>query len=299
MSRLKGMTIGFIGLGLMGRPMSGHLLSAGGDLVIHNRSQEVVRDLVAEGMTAADTPRAVGEACDTIILMLTNTAAVEAVLSGDDGLLAGLRPGALVIDMGTTAVTESRRFAELVEEAGGSWVDAPVSGGRIGAQGATLSIMAGGSEEDFARAAPLFEILGQRLTHVGAVGAGQVAKSANQVIVGLTIGAVSEAMFLARRAGVDPARVREAIQGGHADSRILKEHGQRIVERKFTPPGGRVTIQQKDMTEALKLAAEVGIDLPAVRLNRELYDKVIEAGFGDLDHAGLYKYYDPEEPEEG
>ena len=228
MSSLNGKTLGFIGLGLMGKPMSQHLKDAGAELVIHNRSRGVVDELTGPGMTPADSPRAVAEACTTIILMLTNTAAVETVLSGDDGVLAGLQPGSLIIDMGTTAVTATRGFAKQAEAAGGRWVDAPVSGGRIGAQKAELAIMAGGSDDDFAEAAPLFEVLGQRMTHVGANGAGQVAKTANQVIVGLTIGAVSEALALARKAGVDPARVREAIQGGHADSRILREHGQRI-----------------------------------------------------------------------
>ena len=197
-------TIGFIGLGLMGRPMARNLQRAGARLVIHNRSRAVVDALSAEGMTAAGSPREVAEAAPTTILMLTDTAAVDTVLNGADGLLAGLQPEALVIDMGTTAVAATRRFGQAIAEAGGTLVDAPVSGGELGATEGTLTVMAGGPEAAFARAKPFLEPLAGRVTHVGESGAGQVAKTANQMIVGITIAAVAEALFLAGRAGCGP-----------------------------------------------------------------------------------------------
>ncbi|HYH17861.1 MAG TPA: NAD(P)-dependent oxidoreductase [Azospirillum sp.] len=290
MGALSGRAVGFIGLGLMGRPMARNLAKAGAGLVVHSRSPGPVQELAAEGMTPADSPAAAARAAGTLILMLTDTPAVEAVVEGPGGVLEGLQPGGLVIDMGTTAVAATRRLAERVRAAGGAWVDAPVSGGTVAAEAATLTIMAGGHDDAFARARPLFEALGKRITHVGDVGAGQVAKTANQVIVGLTIGAVAEALALARAAGVDPAKVREAIRGGFAESRILELHGERMVTGNFTP-GARATVQHKDLTQALALAAETGIDLPAVALCRELYEHLIAQGDGGLDHAALYRLF--------
>ncbi|MBK8906585.1 MAG: NAD(P)-dependent oxidoreductase [Rhodospirillales bacterium] len=291
MAAVSGQTIGFIGLGLMGRPMAINLHRAGARMVVSNRSRAVVDDLAAMGMEAAATPADVAARADTIILMLPDTPAVEAVLLGADGVVSALRPGSLIIDMGTTMMTETRRFAERVAAAGGSYVDAPVSGGTIGAESGALIVMAGGSDDAFARALPIFEVLGRRTTHVGPVGMGQVAKAANQVIVGLNIGAVAEALTLAKRAGADPARVREALKDGFADSRILEVHGQRMVDDTFTP-GGKCVTQRKDMSQALELAASLGFDLPATRLNRDLYDKVIAAGHGNLDHAALIKVFE-------
>ena len=289
--RLDGQTIGFIGLGLMGRPMARNLHAAGARLVGHNRSRAPMDELAREGMEAAESPREVGERAPVVILMVSDTPAVESVLSGADGLLAGLAPGGLVIDMGTTAVSATRAFAERVRARGADYVDAPVSGGQVGAEAGTLSIMAGGREEALARARPIFEVLGARLTHVGEVGAGQVAKTANQIIVALTIGAVAEALTLARRAGVDPARVREALAGGFASSRILELHGRRMVEGDFAP-GGRATTQLKDLVQAAELAAELGLELPATALSRRLYERMVAAGWGDLDHSALVKVID-------
>lgn len=285
---LSGRTVGFIGLGLMGRPMARQLARAGAALVVHNRSRGPMDELAREGMTPADGPAAVARAADTLILMLTDTPAVEAVV---DALLEGLRPGALVADMGTTAVGATRRLAERVRKAGGDWVDAPVSGGTVAAEAAALTIMAGGSVDGFDRARPLFEVLGRRITHVGEVGAGQVAKTANQVIVGLTIGAVAEALALAKAAGADPAKVRDAIRGGFAESRILDLHGGRMVSGDFTP-GARATVQLKDLTQAEALAEESGLALPAVSLCKELYEMLVESGDGGLDHAALYRLFD-------
>ena len=288
MAALDGTTLGFIGLGLMGRPMARNLRSAGAAMVVHNRSTAPVAELVAEGMSAGGNPRGVAARADIVITMLTDTPAVERVIEGDDGILEGLRPGGLVIDMSTTLMPVTRHLAEAVRSRGGDYVDAPVSGGTIGAENGTLTIMAGGSTAALARAWPILEALGQKVTHVGDVGAGQVAKAANQVIVGLTIGAVAEALTLARKAGVDAGKVREALGGGFADSRILEVHGQRMVDDSF-PLGAKCTTQRKDMDQALTLAAQLGCEMPATALNRDLYDRVIDMGFGDIDHAGLIK----------
>lgn len=290
---IAGARVGFIGLGLMGRPMARNLHRAGADLVIHNRSRGVVDELAGEGMAAATSPKAVAEevGAGVIIMMLTDTPAAEAVLFGDHGLADGLKPGALVIDMGTTAVSRTRRFAERIVELDAGYVDAPVSGGEIGAREGNLTIMAGGSDGDFARALPYFQVLGGKITHIGDVGAGQIAKMANQVIVALTIDAVAEALALAKAAGVEPGRVRDALVGGFAQSRILELHGKRMVDGAFTP-GGRAVVQRKDVMQACELAAESGIDLPALQLNLTLWDRLIAEGDGDLDHSGLYRIYD-------
>jgi len=291
MTTLQGQKIGFIGLGLMGKPMARNLAKAGAELIVHNRSTASVDELVKEGMIAGGSPVETAKRADTIIMMLPDTPAVENVLLDEDGVLAGLKPGSLVIDMGTTKVPVTRAFAKAVEDTGCGYVDAPVSGGTIGAENSTLTIMAGGTDEAFARAHPILEVLGSRITHIGGAGTGQVAKAANQVIVGLNIGAVAEALTLAKHAGADPAKVREALTGGFADSRILEVHGQRMIDDKFEP-GARATVQRKDMDQALELAAELGIELPATLLSRTLYDWLIENGGADLDHAALIKVID-------
>ena len=288
MGTLSGITIGFIGLGLMGRPMSLNLHRAGAELVIYNRSRGVVDELVGVGIEAAASPKDVAERAPIIVLMVSDTPAVERVLFGDDGVAHGLQTGAIVIDMGTTAVTATRNFAQLIKAKEAHYVDAPVSGGQVGAEAATLAIMVGTNEDTFARVEPIFKTLGKNITHVGEVGAGQVAKAANQIIVGLTIGAVAEALALAKRAGVDPGKVRQALAGGFAASRILEVHGLRMVDQTFDP-GGKATTQRKDLAQALELAQELGMELPATALNRDLYDKLIEMGGGELDHSALIK----------
>lgn len=280
--------IGFIGLGLMGKPMARNLHNAGYRLVIHNRSRGVVDELAAEGMEPAGSPREVAARADAVILMLPDTPTVEQALLGDDGVLAGLTPRQLVIDMGTTAVAATRRFGGEIEAAGGVYVDAPVSGGQVGAVEAGLTIMCGGTPEGFARARPLFEAMGRQITHVGGCGAGQVAKAANQVIVGLTIDAVAEALHLAERSGVDPAAVREALRGGFAWSRIMELHGQRMIDGEFQP-GGKSSTQRKDLQQALEQAQAVGARMPVTELVRDLYDELIAQGHGDLDHSALFK----------
>ena len=291
MTTLQGQKTGFIGLGLMGKPMARNLAKAGADLIVHNRSSASVDELVSEGMAAGGSPSGTAQGADIIIMMLPDTPTVEKILLGENGVLVGLKPGSLVIDMGTTKVPVTRAFAKAIEDKGCDYLDAPVSGGTIGAENATLTIMAGGTDAAFKRAHPILNVLGSRITHIGSAGTGQVAKAANQVIVGLNIGAVAEALTLAKHAGADPAKVREALAGGFADSRILEVHGQRMIDDTFMP-GARATVQRKDMDQALELAAELGIELPATSLSRDLYDWLIENGGADLDHAALIKAID-------
>ncbi len=290
MGTLDGQRIGLIGLGLMGKPMARNLSAAGARMTVASRSPGPVEELAAEGMTPAENGRTVAASSDIVIVMVTNTPSAEAVIAGPGGVIEGLSPGTLVIDMGTTAVRATRALADKVAAAGGDWIDAPVSGGSVGATDGTLTIMAGGTDAAIARAAPVFEVLGRRHTRIGGPGAGQVAKAINQNIVGLTIAAVAEGIALARAAGADPARVREAlnVEGGFAQSRILDLHGQRMIDGAFTP-GGRVSVQHKDVHQGLELAKQVGIRLPSLERNVELWDAMIEKGWADLDHSALIK----------
>lgn len=296
---LAGRRVGLIGLGLMGVPMARRLAAAGAELALWNRSIEKAEDLAAglPRASAMPSPRHVAEAADTILVMVTDADAVEAVAfdpyEDQWGVIHGLAEDGLVVDMGTTAVDRTRDFAGRIRMIGGSWLDAPVSGGTVAAEAGTLTIMAGGSDADFARAEPLFRAMGSRITHVGPVGAGQIAKTANQMIVGLTIGAVSEALALAKRAGVDPARVREAIFGGFAHSRILELHGERMVTGDFQARA-RASIQRKDMRAAAALADQVGLALPGLAANLALWEALVEGGRGDLDHSALVLAIDPE-----
>lgn len=284
---LAGRQVALIGLGLMGQPMARALRRAGAAVTVSTRSAAPLQAFAAEGFVTAATPAQAAAQADAVILMLTDTPAVDSVTTA---LLTADLAGKLIIDMGTTAPQATRRLAAQVAAAGAAWVDAPVSGGQVGAEQATLTIMAGGDDAAFARALPLLQAMGRHITHVGGCGAGQVAKAANQVIVGLTIGAVAEAMALARSAGVDPARLREALMGGFAASRILDLHGLRMAEGRFQP-GGRSVTQRKDLQQALDLAQDHALDLPVTRLIRDLYDRLIDAGGGDLDHSGLYTLY--------
>lgn len=294
---LSGRCVAVVGLGLMGKPMARNLRRAGAEVIVHNRSRGPQDELAAEGFATADSPAAAAEAVGpdgVVIAMVTDTPSARAVLiEGEACVLAGIAPGALAIDMGTTQVMDAREMGAAFREKGAGFLDAPVSGGQVGAEQASLSIMVGGSDEDFARGLPLFQVMGRNITHVGAVGAGQVAKTANQMIVALTLGAVAEAFVLADKAGVDPAKVRQALSGGFAGSRILELHGERMATRSFTP-GGRVSVQRKDVDQALALAADVGIDLPGLARNKQLWDALIEAGGADLDHSAIIKAIDPD-----
>lgn len=288
MANLDGWKIGFIGLGLMGKPMARNLHKAGAAMIVTSRSPGPAEELAREGMSAVATARDVAEASDAILIMSTDTDAVDKILHGPDGVIAGLSPGKTVIDMGTTKPRETRQWAEEVKAAGCDYMDAPVSGGVVGAEAGNLSIMAGGTAESFARVTPLFETMGKNINHLGDTGAGQVCKSANQAIVGMTLAAVAEGLTLAARAGVDPGAVRKALLGGFAESRVLDLHGGRMVERQFEP-GGRASVQLKDMNQALELADQSGVDLPSLKAIRELWQKMNDKGWQDLDQAGIIR----------
>jgi 3-hydroxyisobutyrate dehydrogenase-like beta-hydroxyacid dehydrogenase len=286
---LSGHKIGFVGLGNMGRANARHLLAAGAEVVVWNRSPGPVQEAVALGMKAAENLPALAReiGAGVICINLTTTEVVREVVFGPGGLVEGLHPQALIIDFGTTGVPETRKFASRV-----NWVDAPVSGGQVGAEAATLTIMAGGSEENFQRALPVFQAVGRNITHMGAVGSGQVTKLANQLIVAQTIDAVAQALRMAELSGVDPALVRRALLGGFAESRILDLHGDRMVRRDFAP-GGRSVLQLKDVRLMCQLAEAVGLDSPTLRNSLAQWEKFVhEKGHGDLDHSGLFRLYE-------
>ncbi|HEY0383674.1 MAG TPA: 2-hydroxy-3-oxopropionate reductase [Candidatus Elarobacter sp.] len=284
--------IGFVGLGIMGKPMARNLVGAGYRVVALNRSKGPVDELVAFGASTAATPREVAAQTEVVITMLPDSPDVESVSLGDDGIVAGIRPGALWIDMSTIAPATTKRVAEQLAARGATSLDAPVSGGEKGAIDATLSIMAGGSDAAFERAKPIFDVLGKNIVHVGELGAGQVTKACNQIVVGVTIEAVAEALALARASGVDPAKVRAALLGGFAQSKILEVHGQRMIDRAFTP-GFKAKLHRKDMNIAANAGDERGLDLGAAKLVRERFDALIERGGGELDHSALASLYQP------
>ena len=281
------MKIGFIGLGVMGRPMAGHLITAGHDVFL-SRVKAVSQHLVEAGGRPFDTPRAVAEAAEVIILMLSDTPDVEAVLFGANGVAAGCAPGKLVIDMSSISPGATKTFAARIAETGASHIDAPVSGGEVGAKAASLTIMVGGSEEDFDRARPIFELMGKNITRIGGVGDGQTAKVANQVIVGLTIRAVAEGLALAQAAGADAAKVREALMGGFASSRILEVHGERMIKGTFDP-GFRIHLHRKDIGLAMEEAKANELSLPTTAGLQQLMNRALSEGIGDLDHSAIYK----------
>jgi 2-hydroxy-3-oxopropionate reductase len=279
------MKIGFIGLGVMGRPMAGHLIAAGHDVFLH-RVKDASQPLVEAGGKALGTARAVAEAAEIIILMLPDTPDVEAVLFGPDGVAEGCAPGKLVIDMSSISPGATKAFAARIAETGASYADAPVSGGEVGAKAASLTIMVGSSEADFARAKPLFELMGKNITRIGGVGDGQTAKVTNQVIVGLTIQAVAEGLALAKAAGADVAKVREALMGGFAASRILEVHGERMIKRTFDP-GFRIRLHRKDIGLAMEAAKSLELYLPHAASLQQLMNKALADGLGDKDHSAL------------
>jgi 2-hydroxy-3-oxopropionate reductase len=283
--------IGFIGLGIMGQPMAGNLLAAGYPLTVHNRGHGPVDELAAAGATPAGSPREVAATSDVVITMLPDSPDVEAVVLGPDGVADGVREGALYIDMSTIGPAVSRRIAAVLSERGVDAVDAPVSGGEPAAREGNLSIMAGGSDEAVERARPIFEVLGKATTHIGPAGAGQVAKAANQVVVALTIQAVAEALTLARKSGVDPARVRAALLGGFAQSRILDLHGQRMLDGAYDP-GFKLRLHRKDLAIALQLGREEHAPLFATAQAAELMDALLAQGAGDRDHSALATVYE-------
>jgi 2-hydroxy-3-oxopropionate reductase len=283
--------VGFIGLGIMGRPMARHLLDAGFPLTVHSRSPAPVDELVGAGAARAGSPAEVAAASDVLVTMLPDTPDVELVLFGPDGVASGAAAGSLVIDMSSIDPIPTRSFAEQLAAQGVEMLDAPVSGGERGAIDASLSIMVGGSPEAFLRATPLFAAMGKNIVHVGPGGAGQIAKACNQLVVAATIEAVAEALVLAERAGVDAAKVREALLGGFAGSKILEVHGQRMLDRAFEP-GFRARLHRKDARIVLDTSKEVGAPVPAFEAVARQLDELVESGGGELDHSALYTLLD-------
>jgi len=280
-------TIGFFGLGVMGAPMASHLLEAG-HRVLTVRHRSPLPSMLAGRIEAHDDAGAVARLAETIITMLPDTPQVEQVLFGERGVATGLGAGKLVIDMSSISPSATKIFAGRVAALGADYLDAPVSGGEVGAKNATLTIMVGGDPASFKRARPLFERMGQNITLVGGVGDGQTTKVANQIIVALTIEAVSEALTFARRAGADPAKVRDALMGGFAASRILELHGERMLTRSFEP-GFRIRLHQKDLAIALDVAKELGLALPNTATTQQLFSVCAALGGGNWDHSGLVR----------
>jgi 2-hydroxy-3-oxopropionate reductase len=280
--------VGFIGLGIMGRPMALNLLRARYLLVVHNRTREKESELVSEGAESATSPRAVAGASDVVITMLPDSPDVEAVYFGDDGVLAGARSGQLLIDMSSIAPSVARAVAQAASEIGADALDAPVSGGDVGARDGTLSIMVGGSVAGFERAAPLFEVLGKTVVHMGEAGAGQTAKACNQILVAVTIEAVSEALVLASKAGVDPERLIEVLSGGLAGNKVMEVRRRNFLEHDFTP-GFKLALHHKDLGIALRTARELGVYVPTTALVDQMLASLEANGDGGLDHSALLK----------
>jgi 3-hydroxyisobutyrate dehydrogenase-like beta-hydroxyacid dehydrogenase len=285
---MTGNKIGFVGLGNMGAPMARHLHAAGAEVIVWNRSPEPAEAAVRDGLSRAKSLQELAERVGdgVICVNLTLTDVVEKLVFGEGGLHEKLDPDALIIDFGTTGVPATKRFAEKV-----NWVDSPVSGGEVGAKAANLTIMVGGAVENFERALPILEVVGEKITHVGESGAGQVTKLANQLIVAQTIDAVAQALRMAELAGVDSGTVREALRGGFAESRILDLHGDRMVRRDFEP-GGKATWQLKDVRLMCELAESVGLKSSTLENSSALWEKFVADGYGDLDHSGLFLIYE-------
>jgi 2-hydroxy-3-oxopropionate reductase len=279
------MKIGFIGTGIMGAPMAGHLLDGGHELAVHNR-KSIPQDLVEKGAKVVSSAKEAAEMGDVIIIMVPDTPDVESVLFGENGVAEGLSSGKIVVDMSSISPVETKGFAQEINAIGCSYLDAPVSGGEVGAKAGTLTIMVGGDQPTFDRVRPLFELMGQNITLVGGNGDGQTCKVANQIIVALTIEAVGEALLFASKAGADPAKVRQALMGGFASSKILEIHGERMIKRTFDP-GFRITLHQKDLNLALSNARKLQMALPNTATAQELFNSVAAQGDSGLDHSAM------------
>lgn len=279
--------LGFIGLGIMGKPMAGHLIAAGHELYL-NSIPEVPAELIAAGGKPCATAKEVAEAADIVFIMVPDTPHVEAVLFGANGLAEGLSPGKIVVDHSSISPIATKDFARRINELGCEYLDGPVSGGEVGAVNATLSIMCGGAEETFVKLKPLLDLMGKNITLVGGNGDGQTCKVANQIIVALNIEAVGEALLFASKMGADPARVREALMGGFASSKILEIHGDRMVKRTFDP-GFRIELHQKDLNLALSNAKQIGLSLPNTATAQELFNACAANGGATWDHSAMVK----------
>ncbi len=280
--------IAFIGLGIMGAPMAGHLIDAGHEVITSTHHKAPPDWLAEKGIGSVATPKEAAAAAEVTITIVPDTPQVAEVLLGENGAIHGLGAGKLFIDMSSISPIETQGFAAKVAEVGADYVDAPVSGGEVGAKAGTLSIMAGGSDEGFARAKPLFEIMGKNITHVGKAGDGQVAKVANQIIVALNIEACAEALLFASKAGADPERVRQALMGGFASSKILEVHAERMVKRTFDP-GFRIALHQKDLNLALQSAKAIGLSLPNTATAQELFNACSANGGAAWDHSAMVR----------
>src|SRR5215218_9506888 len=280
------MQIGFVGLGIMGRPMAQNLINGGHKLFVYGK--RTVPPEIRNSATVLDSLKTVAEHAEVIIIMVPDTPDVRDVLFSPDGIAAGLSPGKTVVDMSSISPIETKVFAAEITQKGCDYIDAPVSGGEVGAKAASLTIMCGGSEAAFGRVKPLLELMGKNITLVGDIGAGQTTKVANQIIVALTIEAVGEALLFASKAGADPAKVREALMGGFASSRILEIHGERMIKRTFDP-GFRIRLHQKDLGLALQGARELGVALPQTANAAQLMQACAANGMADLDHSALVK----------
>jgi 2-hydroxy-3-oxopropionate reductase len=278
--------IGFIGAGIMGRQMAAHLQAGGHELLLYRHRSLLPAELLSGGATACPSRREVAEQAEIVITMVPDTPHVADALFGEQGVAEGLSPGKLVIDMSSISPIDTKEFAARIKAADCDYLDAPVSGGELGAKAATLMIMVGGSQAAFDRARPLFELMGENITLVGDSGAGQTCKVANQIIVALNIEAVSEALLFASKAGVDPARVREALMGGFAGSKVLEVHGERMIRRTFDP-GFRIELHQKDLNLALSGARKLGISLPNTATAQELFNACAGQGWSGLDHSAM------------
>jgi 2-hydroxy-3-oxopropionate reductase len=281
-------TIGFVGLGIMGAPMAGHLLDAGHSVLASDHRGPPPQSLLDKGLKIVSGLDAVARAATTVIIMVPDTPQVADVLFSERGIAEGLSPGKLVVDMSSISPIETRRFAERINGLGCDYLDAPVSGGEVGAKAASLTIMVGGSEAAFERARPLFEKMGKNITLVGGNGVGQTTKVANQIVVALTIEAVAEALVFAAKAGADPAKVRTALMGGLAASRILEVHGERMIKRTFAP-GFRIELHQKDLNLALEGARSLGVALPNTASTQQLFNSCAANGGGKEDHSALIR----------
>jgi len=280
--------IGFIGLGIMGKPMARNLLKAGHVLIIHNRSRAAVDELTREGARPMNNAKDVAEHSDIVVTVLPDSPDVELVYVSEQGIFAGAKSGSLLVDMSSISPLVARKLAAAAERRGCDMLDAPVSGGEAGAIGATLSIMIGGKASAVERAMPLFQTLGKNIVHIGDAGAGQITKAANQMVVGATIAIVAEALVLAKKAGVDPAKVRQALLGGFAQSKILEAHGQKMLERNFNP-GFRIRLHEKDMKIALATGSEYGVPLMVSGVVAQMMTAMKGMALADLDHSALVK----------
>ncbi len=281
--------VGFIGLGIMGKPMAHNLMEAGYGLVVYNRSWAAVEELAGKGAETAGSPKEVAEACNTVITMLPDSPQVEEVVTGENGVLEGVTEGTLLVDMSTISPVVTERLAQKAREMGASMLDAPVSGGETGAETGTLSIMVGGSQDDFERAKPLFDVMGKTIVHVGEAGTGQVVKACNQIVVALSIEAVSEALVLGSKAGASPAKVIQVLSGGLAGNKVMEAKSQNFLKHEFNP-GFRLELHRKDLGIALAAGREYGVPLPVTAIVDQVLEALVAKGSGGEDHSAMLMF---------